>query len=151
MTPLAARLPFDQGLALEPAPPPAPRFWRLARETSRRAWYMVRDTLPPRERAVYYGLMAYWNRYQTWPTSLELLEFLLALKARQPRHPRYRLVHDVNSVRPRLTCLNQYDPPLVVTGPTRCCTSTAARSSTGRRRSLQVLTWRIPQLGEVPR
>ena len=57
-------------LPFEPAPsPPAPRFWRLVRETTKHAWYIVRDTLPARERAVYFGLMAYFNRHQDWPTA----------------------------------------------------------------------------------
>lgn len=151
MPDLATRRTQSLPLPFDPAPsPPSPRFWRLVRETTRRAWYVVRDTLGPRERAVYFGLMAYWNRHQAWPTSAELLEFLLDLKRRHPRHPRYRLIVDVNSVRPRLSALNQRTPALVVTGPTRKCTAHATLARVDARKPA-VLTWRIPQLGETPR
>jgi hypothetical protein len=144
----ALSLPFEPQTA-----PPAPRFWRLVRETSRRAWYVVRERLPRRERAVYFGLMAYWNAKQHWPTSQELLEFLLELKRRNPRHPRYRLIIDANSVRPRLTGLNQYDPPLVVTRATdrRLCQSQRAREARQLlvgRSTMEVSVYRIPQVGE---
>lgn len=137
--------PMDAQLSLLAFAPPPRRFWRLVRATTRQAWYLVRDTLPAREQAIYFGLMAYWNRYQTWPTALELLEFLLELKQRHPRHPRYRGIVDVNSVRPRLTGLNQHEPPLVVTGAPRLCTSRQARQWSRRK---PVHVWRIPQVGE---
>lgn len=125
---------------------PARRPWRLARETSKAAWYAVRDVLPEQEKAVFWGLLAYWNRHQDWPTGMELFEFLEALRHRRPNHPRYRLIKDINSVRPRLTCMNQDDPARVVTGPKRPCRSRLAKGSTR-----PVLTWRIPQLGEPVR
>lgn len=141
-------------LGLVPAPsPPAPRFWRLVRATAKRAWYVVRDTLPKRERAVYFGLMAYWNRHQQWPTAMELYEFLIELKRRHPRHPRYRLIVDINSVRPRLTGLNHYNPPLVVTRTSdqRLCQSNRAQEARRLMRgpsNMLVNVWRIPQVGE---
>lgn len=132
-------------LPLEPAPsPPAPRFWRLVRETTKRAWYVVREQLEANERAVYFGLMAYWNRHQHWPTAYELYEFLEDLKHKHPNHPRYRRIKDINNVRPRLSMMNQYDPPLVVTGEKRRCTSQ-------RRAGSLMYVWRIPQLGEPVR
>jgi len=125
-----------------------PRQWRLVRETSRRAWYAVRDILPKQQQAVFWGLMAYFNRHQEWPTAMELLEFLQDLRVRRPHHPRYRLITDVNSVRPRLSEINSHDPALVVTGPARLCTS---RHEQRKSRHTPVLTWRIPQLGETAR
>lgn len=127
---------------------PAPRTWRLVRATTKAQWYQVREQLHKREQAVYWALMAFWNRHQMWPTGMELLEFCLERKKRRPNHPRYRLIVDVNSVRPRLTGLNQKDPALVVTGEPRLCTSEHARTSTHRK---PVLTWRIPQLGDPVR
>jgi hypothetical protein len=127
---------------------PAVKPWRLVRATAKAQWYVIRETLKGRERAVYWGLMGYWNRHQDWPTGMELLEFLLEHKAKNPKHPRYRLITDVNSVRPRLTGLNQREPALVVTGPKRHCTSNYEK---GKEHHLQVLTWRIPQLGEAVR
>lgn len=144
---LAPQPDTQLGFEFVPAAAP-PRFWRLVRETTRQAWYVVRDTLPNQQRACYVGLMAYWNRYQCWPTSQELLEFLLALKAKHPGHPRYRCISDINSVRPALTYLNQNDPPLVVTGEPRLCTSVKSGAQLHRR---PVLTWRVPQLGEAVR
>lgn len=138
----------------------AERPWRLTRATSKAAWYAVRNELSKHEQAVFWGLLAYWNRHQAWPTAQELYEFLRALRRRKPRHPRYRLIHDINNVRPRLTTMNQHDPALVVTGPKRVCQSERAREA--RREAvdrrgrddltpLEVLTWRIPQVGEATR
>lgn len=151
-----AVLDFSAPVCDAPAVTPAPaKPWRLMRATARHAWYVVRDRLPLRERAVYYGLMAYWNGRQHWPTAQELLEFLLVLKGRHPRHPRYRVIHDINNVRPRLHGLNHYDPALVVTGPTRLCQSARAREARALLKTqtpkLEVFTWRIPQLGEAAR
>lgn len=124
---------------------PVRRPWRLVRATTKAAWYAVRDILPSHEAAVFWGLMAYWNRHQDWPTGMELFEFLEQLRKRNPRHPRYRLIKDINNVRPRLSEMNQRDPAVVVTGPKRMCTS--VRSSTWANHQV-VFTWRIPQLGE---
>lgn len=128
---------FDAGVT-------PPRRWRIIRQTSRAAWIAVRDILPKQQQAVFWGLMAYYNRHQDWPTAMELLEFLQAARLRKPNHPRYRLISDVNSVRPRLSEMNDRTPPLVVTGDARLCRSRHASS----RRRKPVMTWRIPQLGE---
>lgn len=125
---------------------PVSRRWRLVRATTKAAWYAMRDSLAEHERVVYWGLMAYWNRYQCWPTGMELFEFLDDLRKRKPQHPRYRLIKDINNVRPRLTCLNQRDPAVVVTGEKRPCRS---RHANGNPKV--VLTWRIPQVGEAVR
>lgn len=128
--------------------------WRLTRATTKAAWYAVRDRLSKKEQAVFWGLLAYWNRNQTWPTAMELYEFLIELKKRTPNHPRYRLIHDINNVRPRLTSMNQYDPAIVVTGPTRPCQSARAKEARKLLKgpsTLEVLTWRVPQVGDSPR
>ena len=129
------------------------RPWRLMRATTKAQWHLIRETLKGQERAVYFGVMAFWNRYQDWPTGMELLEFLLAAKRRNPRHPRWKCITDVNSVRPRLTGLNQKLPAaLVVTGEVRLCRSDRAQAARAEgKRCPAVLTWRIPQLGEAPR
>lgn len=118
--------------------PPAPRFWRLVRQTSRAMYAELKRTLPARERVVYLGLAAYFNRFQTWPTSRELLAFLLELKRRQPRHPRYRLIVDVNSVSPRLSEMSTHGRVVVLRGPSRRCTVKGSMQH----------TWRIPQVGD---
>jgi hypothetical protein len=129
----------------DPATTAVVRPWRLTRATTKAAWYAVRGQLTEHEQAVFWGLLAYWNRHQAWPTAYELFEFLRACRARTPRHPRYRLIHDINNVRPRLTGMNQRDPAIVVTGPARVCTSQRAREAGS---TLEVLTWRAPQVGE---
>lgn len=133
----------QMGFVFAPAPAP-PRFWRLVRETSRAAWYRAGKSLPLYERVIFVGIAAFYNRHQCWPTSMELFEFLLELKARRPLHERYRLVKDINNVRPRLTDMNQMTPALVVTGARRRCTS---QRSAGH----VMYEWRIPQLGEAGR
>lgn len=126
-------------LPFEPPPaPPAPRLWRLVRQTSRAIYAELKRTLPRRERVVYLGLAAYWNRHQEWPTSSELLEFLLDLKRRHPRHPRYQLVTDLNSVRPRLSEMSTHGRAVVLRGIERRC----------RVKGTVQMVWRIPQLGD---
>jgi hypothetical protein len=127
------------------APSDQVRVWRLTRATTKAAWYAVRANLPKHEQAVFWGLLAYWNRYQQWPTGMELFEFLEAKRKRSPQHPRYRLIRDINNVRPRLTTMNQRDPAVVVTGPTRLCTSRQAADNPTKK---PVLTWRVPQVGD---
>lgn len=137
-------------LALTPQPP-AVSPWRLTRATTKAAWYAVRDQLEKREQAVFWGLLAYWNRHQQWPTAQELFEFLVAMKRRTPTHPRYCLIHDINNVRPRLTGMNQHDPAIVVTGEKRLCHSARAREARQlltRPSTLLVFTWRVPQVGD---
>jgi hypothetical protein len=128
----ALSLPFEPQTA-----PPAPRFWRLVRATATGAYAHLKRTLPARERAVYLGLAAYQNRYQHWPTSRELLAFLLELKHRHPRHPRYRLIVDVNSVSPRLSGMSTHGRAVVLRGPVRRCAV----------KGTQQLTWMIPMAG----
>ncbi len=124
--------------------PRQPRVWRLLRETSKAAYYQLGHQIPMDERTVFLGVAAYFYRHQVWPTSMELFEFLSALRAKHPRHPRYGRIKDVNNVRPRLTELNQRTPPLVVTGEKRRCTSE-------RSKGHKMYVWRVPQLGEAAR
>lgn len=132
-------------LPFEPPPaPPAPRLWRLVRQTSKAVYELLKHRLAAHDRAVYLGIAAYYNRYQQWPTSSELLEFLLELKARHPRHPRYQLIVDANSVRPRLTGMNKRG--VIRCWHPRLCTSRRSRTKRGLPRELH--TWRIPQVGD---
>ena len=143
---------------LVPAEPPArpPRVWRVMRATAKAQWVQIRPFLPRMERTIYFGVFAFWNRFNCWPTAAELLEFLLTLKARHPHHPRYRWVVNINNVAPRLSSMShrldskgEPKTPLLFISVPRHCTSDLARSHQANGSPARtVMTYRIPQVGD---
>ena len=150
--PLDFPAPGQPMLPLEPAPAPAPRVWRMVRETSRQVVTVLRrgDYLPACERLVLTGLAAYYYRHQRWPTAMELFEFLSRPRATAKGSARRPRVRDINSVRPRLTELSKLDRgELVVRGERRVCQSKFARDRVGgAMREIRVHTWHLRQVGE---
>lgn len=112
----------------------AERPWKRQRSTARAVYAEQRAKdiakraagRETREGAVLRCLSAWWNRYQTSPTALELLAWMRA---------RERSVFDINSVRPRITAL--VESGLVESAGKRKC------SQSGKR----VHTWRVREIG----
>lgn len=110
---------------------------KLQRQTARAVYARQRDDdrakaaagKETREGQVLRCLAAWWNRYQTSPTALELLAWM-----RANGEP----VFDANSVRPRLTRLTELG--LVTPGEKRAC----------RISGKFVHVWKVREAGSLP-
>ena len=125
--------PVLPGLYGPPVEPP--RVHKRQRQTAREVYRRQRaedvakaeQGKETREGQVLRCLAAWWNRYQTSPTALELLRWM---------RDRGESVFDANSVRPRLTKLVKQG--LVRPGEKRACQVSGET----------VLTWKVREIGD---
>lgn len=116
--------------------PPPRRLHKAQRQTARMAYQLKRDQdqakakagKETREGQVLRCLAAWWNRYQTSPTALELLNWM---------REQGESVFDVNSIRPRLKKL--VDQGLVEPRVKRRCIVSGHT----------VWTWAVREIGSV--
>jgi len=117
-------------------PPAAPAPHKLVRQTSREVYRRQRAIdavkaahgIETREGQVLRCLAAWWNRFQTTPTALELLAWM---------KERDEPLFDVNSIRPRLTELLERGL-IEPAGKRRCIVS-----------GKTVHTWRVREAGST--